>query len=656
MKKGLALLTLLCLLMIFFSLSGMTVLQASAAPDAAVASSKGALLTPPPPVNPVLWLRAEGDALDSSSYHNDGNLVNGVTFTEGKFGQAFEFNQTNQVRIPSNSSLNFGSGDFSGYLWFKSYGSGYLFLVDSDLTGVGNSSWFVNINGATARFATGFGDGTGDHYVSANKIVINDYQWHFLAWVRSSDAMKIYVDGQLGGTTSVKAGNVTNNVPVAIGGEYNDVAKTMASGFKGAIDEVAFFNRALSDAEIMAQYDGPAPVPTVYASNTQRVTVSGAIEKDNLNLDIHLSPSPDLRNMRVFVVQQDGKEYLVGPATETMTWQGPPEGGIYRIEVRDGTAQGSGRVLATAGITIFPPATTPGQVAGTVAAGVAVVSVVSVAASRGFNFLDWLRRIFTSIVNNKAKEKTKHIYSWRLASWAAIILALILSVIFMAVGKSGGFNLNKFFEALIITGVASIIFSLVSIAGGVLVARIRHQECHYRLWTAGSITFALTNILLHSSLGYTGFLERKNPGKRPDRGTDARGALASMGLTTAMVAVFLAVGLAAKFAFAQTGISLALGGLGIAAIPFSTLEGHAIWKWSKPLGIVAGIVGVAVYVLFQIGFLQETALFGLGATGFLVFLSVVAYEILTARRANRKEVIMQPASSGVLNIPPGQVS
>jgi len=218
----------------------------------------------------------------------------------------------------------------------------------------GNSSWFVFMNGATAGFVTAFGDGRGDHRVTAYGTPVNDNKWHFIAWVRSSTMMQIYVDGVLWGTTSVTAGNVTNGLPIGIGAAYNDDNAQTVNGFVGLIDEVAFFDRSLSEAEIRAQYDATSRNPTAPVSGTPRIGVSGGIDKGTLNLDIRLSSFPDLTSIQVAVVRDGGQSYVVGPTAQIMTWHGPPEGGNYRIEARARTPPGSGQVLASTNITVFP--------------------------------------------------------------------------------------------------------------------------------------------------------------------------------------------------------------------------------------------------------------------------------------------------------------
>src|SRR5947209_7782850 len=66
------------------------------------------LAAAPVPPGLVSWYRAEGDATDYVS-GNNGVLQNGVTFTAGEVGQAFQFDGVDdEVRIPASTSLNVG--------------------------------------------------------------------------------------------------------------------------------------------------------------------------------------------------------------------------------------------------------------------------------------------------------------------------------------------------------------------------------------------------------------------------------------------------------------------------------------------------------------------------------------------------------------------
>src|SRR5215211_6411305 len=70
----------------------------------------------PPPSGLVSWWRAETNALDATD-GNHGTVSNGITFTSGKVGQAFQFDGLNgAVVIPAATNLAFTSLTIEGWI------------------------------------------------------------------------------------------------------------------------------------------------------------------------------------------------------------------------------------------------------------------------------------------------------------------------------------------------------------------------------------------------------------------------------------------------------------------------------------------------------------------------------------------------------------
>ncbi len=80
-----------------------------------------------------------------------------------------------------------------------------------------------------------------------SKDVINDDEWHHLALVRDTAAKKIYlyVDGNMDFEAADTTGDLTNDVPLAIGRHTGEF-------LVGAVDEVMVFRRALDEDEVNA--------------------------------------------------------------------------------------------------------------------------------------------------------------------------------------------------------------------------------------------------------------------------------------------------------------------------------------------------------------------------------------------------------------------
>ena len=74
----------------------------------------------------VSWWPGDGNANDIQG-GNNGTLQNGATFAAGKVGQAFNLDGVAAyVSVPSDSSLNVGTGDFSIDAWIKTSASGFF--------------------------------------------------------------------------------------------------------------------------------------------------------------------------------------------------------------------------------------------------------------------------------------------------------------------------------------------------------------------------------------------------------------------------------------------------------------------------------------------------------------------------------------------------
>ena len=71
-------------------------------------------------------------------------------------------------------------------------------------------------------------------------------QWTHLAVTYDGQEMKFYYNGELEATLAASGRIYTNDMSLAIGG--NNVAN--AEYFVGVMDEVAIFNRALTQSEI----------------------------------------------------------------------------------------------------------------------------------------------------------------------------------------------------------------------------------------------------------------------------------------------------------------------------------------------------------------------------------------------------------------------
>jgi len=185
---------------------------------------------------------------------NDGNIIGDPCWISGQIGSGLSFDGINDfvdVGDPPDGSLDFGTGDFTLSVWFKTlmtapgffvckrakgYYAGYDFYIESD----GKVFARIADGGSVpdARTAAGFNDGL----------------WHHAAAVYDRDGViRVYIDG-LSKATSMgisSIGSVNNGEPFTIG-DRNDPGHHYY--FKGSIDDVRIYDGALSSEGVYEIY------------------------------------------------------------------------------------------------------------------------------------------------------------------------------------------------------------------------------------------------------------------------------------------------------------------------------------------------------------------------------------------------------------------
>lgn len=149
------------------------------------------------------------------------------------------------VNVPTNSNLQFGTGDFTFESWANSSSSALQLVMGSN--GGGQDYWLGILNGHAAISISG---GTACEGVS----LVNDGVWHHISGVRQTGSLFIYVDGVLENTIS-NINSASPSADFAIGtfggsGGFN---------FEGKIDEVRVWNFARTQCDIRTYMNAEIP-------------------------------------------------------------------------------------------------------------------------------------------------------------------------------------------------------------------------------------------------------------------------------------------------------------------------------------------------------------------------------------------------------------
>lgn len=212
-----------------------------------------------PPSGLVGWWPGDGDADDIWS-ENHGTLMNGATFAAGKVGQAFSFDGVDDyVQIPYDASFNLSN--FTLQAWVKFPQTSYATIIGRPQGGNSTDGFsFFRLDMTSDNKIGGGVQGEGSAYtvsVSTAPTTFNDGEWHLCTFVRDVDAggngeIRIYVDAYAPWSYSDSSpGDMEHNLKGITIGSYDG----STSFFKGLIDEVAIWNRALSADEILAIFN-----------------------------------------------------------------------------------------------------------------------------------------------------------------------------------------------------------------------------------------------------------------------------------------------------------------------------------------------------------------------------------------------------------------
>ena len=195
---------------------------------------------------------SEEEVMDRSGRNNNANVIGGVKWVEGKFGKALEFDgEKSGLNCGNPKDFNMGTGDFTVELWIKTtVQAGKQSLVSK----MSLPLWMLGID--NGKLSIGINDGEIAVYTNPNapNVNINDGVWHHIALVvdRSNTyAATAYVDGKQ--DFALYVGEVTgildNTRFLAIGYDW-------CNPFKGTIDELRIYKKALNTEEVKAGFLG----------------------------------------------------------------------------------------------------------------------------------------------------------------------------------------------------------------------------------------------------------------------------------------------------------------------------------------------------------------------------------------------------------------
>jgi hypothetical protein len=216
------------------------------------ADGSGAGAPQPPPGTPgpdgiayYPFSEGTGTVTSDEAGSHDGTLVNGPTWTTGVKGNALQFN--NSYVDTGASLVDTAVQNYSVAAWVRIDDlNGFQTAVSQD--GDVNSGYFLQYSDQDDRFAFSF--------VGARALAPappTPGQWYHLVGVRdaASGTLKLYVNGALVGQASACIASPATGDTVIGRAKYGG---NPVDFWRGAIDQVHVYDRALTDAEVTQLY------------------------------------------------------------------------------------------------------------------------------------------------------------------------------------------------------------------------------------------------------------------------------------------------------------------------------------------------------------------------------------------------------------------
>lgn len=192
---------------------------------------------------------------DLSGTGNNGIVHGNPKWVQGpkkEFGRAIEFDGVSDyVEVLDNDTLDVGDGDISMVLWVKQAGEQVDHprpISKMPLFGTNKPGFdLITVGAVSAQMQIFYGLSGADRQTVNAGQPLADGEWHHVAAMKDGREGKIYIDGELKVSSQFTPIDIDNDYPFVIGACAQIAAHVM---FKGVVDEVAFYTRALTEDEV----------------------------------------------------------------------------------------------------------------------------------------------------------------------------------------------------------------------------------------------------------------------------------------------------------------------------------------------------------------------------------------------------------------------
>jgi hypothetical protein len=193
----------------------------------------------------------DGNGSDASPFGRNLTLQGGVGFATGLYGESLDIHKNQDTyaqRLVDDAAYDFGGGDFTVQAWVNYYSTSTEQVLIEKFTGTSGPGWTFTKPGDS--FFQFYGWPAG--YIHRSPGPVTASAWHQLLARRTGNDLQIWFDGATIGSGSM--GTIPDSATPLYIGRRNPADRRDFS-MNGRLDEVAIWNRALSDSEIAHLYN-----------------------------------------------------------------------------------------------------------------------------------------------------------------------------------------------------------------------------------------------------------------------------------------------------------------------------------------------------------------------------------------------------------------
>ena len=203
--------------------------------------------------SPIAAYNFDNDwATNSMSSLLHGTVVGNLSSSTDSFNTSyasFVFPGDGYVKVKDSDLLDFGSGQFTIAAWIRPTETKVAYIVLKSKDANNNSPYSLDIfPGVVRAFVR---TNTDEQFLIEGESPIEKGIWQHIAVTFTGEQLTIYYNGQSEGSVAVDRPLAITNGDLAIGAKEDSFP---ASAYKGKIDNVRIFDKALTSAQIKNLY------------------------------------------------------------------------------------------------------------------------------------------------------------------------------------------------------------------------------------------------------------------------------------------------------------------------------------------------------------------------------------------------------------------